>query len=283
MSAAATNGHSASREYPSLPSDERIRVMIADNDGLARSMMQAALRGERGIAVIASTGSAREALELVRYYHPTVLIVDTALLRDVGVRLVSSVRAASAVTRVLTIAVDDDHTALAALLAGGVGHVGKDIDPRKLAELVTRAAAGEAIVPRRLVMPLLERMPELPDGGWRPLHSRLTTREWEIVALIAEGASTQDIADRLVLSVTTVYSHVKSVLRKLGVHSRRDAVLAAERLRRQEAMGDTAPHPTPSRSPASEVTYGNAWEQREIRAASRFPSRSVTGRAGYRA
>jgi DNA-binding NarL/FixJ family response regulator len=245
-------------------------------------MMQTALRKERGIAVIASIGSAHEVLELVRYYHPAVLIVDTALLRDGGVRLVSSVRAASAVTRVLTIAVDDDHTALAALLAGAVGHVGKDINPARLAELVTRAAAGEAIVPRRLIMPLLERLPELPDGGWRPLHSRLTTREWEIIALIAEGASTQDIAERLVLSATTVYSHVKSVLRKLGVHSRRDAVLAAERLRRQEAMGEKAPHLTPGRSPVPEVTHGNGWEQREIRAANRYPSRSVAGRAGYR-
>ena len=282
MSAATVNGHSASREYPEIPSDERIRVVIADNDGLARSMMQTALRDERGIAVIGSTGSALEVLELVRYYQPTVLIVDTALLRDCGVRLVSNVRAVSAVTRVLTIAVDDDQTALAALLAGAVGHVGKDINPAKLAELVTRTAAGEAIVPRRLVMPLLERMPELPDGEWRPLHSRLTTREWEIVALIGEGASTQEIAERLVLSVTTVYSHVKSVLRKLGVHSRRDAVLAAERLRRQEAMGEKAHHLAPTGSPASDVTHGNDWEQREIQAASRYPSRSVAGRTGYR-
>ena len=282
MNAAAINGHPASREYPAPPSGERTRVVIADNDGLARSMMQTALRDKRGITVIATTGSAHEVLELVRYYHPTVLIVDTALLREGGVRLVSSVRAASAVTRVLTIAVDDDRMALAGLLAGAVGHVGKDIDPGKLAELVTRAAAGEAIVPRRLVMPLLERLPELPDGGWRPLHSRLTTREWEIVALIGEGASTQEIAERLVLSVTTVYSHVKSVLRKLGVHSRRDAVLAAERLRRQEAMGEKAHHLTPTGSPASDVTHGNDWEQREIQAASRYPSRSVAGRTGYR-
>jgi DNA-binding NarL/FixJ family response regulator len=153
--------------------------------------------------------------------------------------------------------VDDDETALAALRAGAVGHLSKDIDPGKLARLVHRAAAGEAIVPRRMVMPLLERLPELPDGGWRPLHSRLTTREWEIVALLDEGASTQDIAERLVLSVTTVYSHVKSVLRKLGVHSRRDAVLAAQRLRREEAIGEKFPQLTPIRSPHAASVHGN--------------------------
>lgn len=280
MSGATLNGHSAARDHPPLTSDDRVRVMIADTDGLARSMMQTALRGAGGIAVIATTGSAHDVLELVRYYRPAVLIVETALIRGRGVRLVSSVRAASAVTRVLTISVDDDETALAALRAGAVGHVSKDIDPAKLADLVARAATGEAIVPRRLVMPLLERIPELPDGGWRPLHSRLTTREWEIIALLDEGASTREIAERLVLSMTTVYSHVKSVLRKLGVHSRRDAVLAADRLRRQEAMGEKAPHLLSSRSPEPTDSHGYAGEQREMRAASRSRSWSAAGRAG---
>lgn len=282
MSGATVNGHSTARDYPALARDERVRVVIADHDGLARSMMQTALRDAGRVAVIASTGSAREVLELVRYYRPLVVILDTGLIRDRGVRLISSVRTASAVTRVLTIAVDDDETALAALRAGAVGHLSKDIDPRKLAELVVRAAAGEAIVPRRLVMPLLQRIPELPDGGWRPLHSRLTTREWEIIALLDEGASTREIAERLVLSMTTVYSHVKSVMRKLGVHSRRDAVLAADRLRRQEAMGEKAPHLLPGRSPEPEVPDGYPWEQREIRAAGRSKSWTAAARAGSR-
>ena len=280
MSGATVNGHSAAADCPAIQRDARVRVMIADNDGLARSMIQSALRDAGGIAVIATTGSAPEVLELVRYYRPTVLIVDTALLRDRGVRLVSSVRAASAVTRVLTISVDDDETALAALRAGAVGHVGKDIDPAKLAELVARAAAGEAIVPRRLVMPLLERIPELPDGGWRPLHSRLTTREWEIIAMLDEGASTREIAEHLVLSMTTVYSHIKSVMRKLGVHSRREALLAADRLRRQEAMGEKSPQLLPSRSPAPQQARGYAWKQREIPAASRSRAWSAAERAG---
>ena len=135
------------------------------------------------------------------------------------------------------------HRALAALRAGAVGHIGKDVDPDELARLVVRAADGEAIIPQRLMMPLLELLRELPDTGWRPLDSRLTTREWEIVELLALGATTQGIAERLVLSPTTVYSHVRSVLRKLGVHSRRDAVAAAERLRREEVLGTQPANP----------------------------------------
>ena len=141
---------------------------------------------------------------------------------------------ASPGTRIVTLSSGDDRTAVAALRGGAVGHISKDLEPEVLAGLVLRAAAGEAIVPRRLVMPLLSMVHSVPDAGWRPLRSRLTTREWEIVALLAAGASTQHIADSLFLSATTVYSHIKSVLRKLGVHSRRDAVKAAERLRDQE-------------------------------------------------
>jgi DNA-binding CsgD family transcriptional regulator len=127
-------------------------------------------------------------------------------------------------------------------------------------------------VPRRLVMPLLEGLPGLPNGGWRPLHSRLTTREWEIVALLDEGASTQDIAERLVLSVGTVYAHVKSVLRKLGVHSRRDAVRAADRLRRAEAAGEKSPQLGPDKSPNLAAPHGNPPEQRDTSAATRLRS-----------
>lgn len=263
-----------------LARDEPVRVVIADVDGLARSMMQTAMRDAGGIAIIATTGCAREMLELVSYYRPTVLIVETALLRDRGVHLIGRVRAASPDTCVLTISVDDDQTALEALRAGAVGHLSKDIDPRKLASLVARAVDGEAIVPRRLVRPLLTRLPEPPDARWRPLHSRLTTREWEIIGLLDQGASNQDIADRLVLSAATVKSHVKSVLRKLDVHSRRDAVVAAHRLRRMEAMGDKAPQPGLGNSPASPTAEGKASEQRDTPAAAPSRLRIASTRAG---
>ena len=90
-------------------------------------------------------------------------------------------------------------------------------------------------MPPPLAARVLDCLREVPDTGWRAVRSCLTSREWEIVDLLGEGASTRTMADRLVLSPATVYSHVKSVLRKLDVHSRLDAVSAAERLRRQEA------------------------------------------------
>ena len=234
------------RRRASPPVERPIRVVIADHDGLARSMMRTELVAADGIATVATAGDGTEALELVRSYTPRVLIIDTVLLSNGRMELIGRILSASPSTRVVTISVDDDRTALAALRAGAIGHLSKDMNPRGLGRLVARAAAGEALVPRRLVLPLLELARQLPEGGWRPLHSRLTTREWEIIELISDGASTQEIADRLVLSPTTVYSHVKNLLRKLGVHSRREAVIAASRLRQEEASGES---PTGSTSP----------------------------------
>jgi two-component system, NarL family, nitrate/nitrite response regulator NarL len=245
------------------------RVVIADPDGLARSMLRAALGSSNGVTTVATTGERREMLELVGHYRPAVLILDTSLLSEGSVELVRMARLASPETRVLTISVNDDETAIAALRAGAFGHLTKDIDPSRLPRLVRQAAAGEAIVPRRLTAALLELLDELPVSGWRPVHSRLTTREWEIVELLAGGASTQDIAERLVLSPTTVYSHVKSLLRKLGVHSRGAAVLAAERLRREETLGQKAPQWPWRRSIRAGESSGNACDQREVPAAIR--------------
>lgn len=224
--------------HPSA-STPRMRVLIGDPDGLARRMMQNALNEADGLVVVAAAQDARETLELSRYYRPDVAVVDTTL--SPTIELIRDLRSMSPETRILTVSADDDEGAIAALREGSTGHVGKDLDPSKLADLVRRVGAGEAVVPRRLVTPLLGVVHSIPDAGWRPLRSRLTTREWEIVDLLRDDASTEQIADSLVVSITTVYSHVKSVLRKLNVHSRRDAVVVAERLRHEESLGRNAP------------------------------------------
>ena len=215
--------------------------MIADDDGLARSMMRAALADEDRVEIVLGASDGREALELVRYYRPTVVIVETALPPDGGLELVREVLAVVPDTRVVTISVDDHRAAVEALRAGAVGHITKDTEPEELARQVIRAAEGEAVIPQPLLMPVLELLREVPEAGWRPLHSRLTTREWQIVDALDDGATTARIAEQLVLSPTTVYSHIQSLLRKLGVHSRQDAVAAARRLRREEVFRSTTP------------------------------------------
>jgi len=223
--------------------DQRVRVMVADRDGLARRMIHTALQDASAIVTLPAATDACETLELVRYYQPAVLILDTGLADGGGVALIAELLRVAPATRIVTVCADQDQTALAGLRAGAVGHISKDIDPAGLVRLIGLAAAGEAIIPRRLTSALLELVHATPEQGWRPTHSRLTTREWEIIELLDQHSSTEQIAETLVVSPTTVYSHVKSVLRKLGVHSRRDAVSAAKRLRREEVLGTKAPIP----------------------------------------
>jgi DNA-binding NarL/FixJ family response regulator len=232
----ATTTITSPREHTGNSDQDRLCVLIADHDGLARCMMRVALNETDRISIALGARDAREAIELAGYYHPAVMIIDLGLPSiDVG-NMIAQIRAVSAQTKVVTVSADDDDLpVLAALRAGAVGHISKDTDPDGLARQVLQIADGDAIVPQRLIKALLEIVREAPDTGWRPVRSRLTCREWEVIDLLAADTGTQEIADQLVLSADTVYSHVKSVLRKLGVHSRQEAIVAAETLRHEEA------------------------------------------------
>ncbi len=216
------------------PDAARLRVLVADPDALARSMIRFALRDNDRIGVIHTAQNNREALELARHYRPTIAIIG--LPPGGGIDLVQKLLENTPDILVLTVSDTDHPTAIAALRAGAVGHIGKDIDPQNLADLVGRVADGEVIISQPVMPSLLQALREVPATGWRPLRSRLTNRQWEIIEMLSEGATTQQIADQLVLSPLTVYSHVKSLLRKLDVRTRHDAVIAGERLRRQEAL-----------------------------------------------
>lgn len=218
--------------------DSGMRLLIADQDGLARRMMLDVVQSAAPVAAVASARDGREALELARESRPTLLLIDIALPPFGGVEVIREVMTMLPRVRVVTVSATADHdqAVLAGFRAGATGHIDKDVDPAEFARLVTLAASGEAIVPSRLMTALLERWRrEMPAGGWRPTRSALTTREWQIVELLGDGASTEQITERLVLSPCTVYSHIYRLLHKLGVHSRREAVAAAQRLRQAEA------------------------------------------------
>lgn len=232
----------------------RLRVLIADHDGLARSMIHTALADHHQIAIVLTAPDGHQALQLARYYNPNVTIVDTTLPPPGALHLIHQLKIHTPQTTILTTATTNHHSALAALHAGAHGHITKDTDPRQLPALILKAVQGQPIIPQTLIKPLLKQFQELPHTGWRPLHSRLTTREWEIIELLDQGATTQHIADRLVLSTTTIYSHIKNLHKKLNVHTRQEAIDAAKQLRRQE----TNPQVVLSRSPKySQVSLAN--------------------------
>ena len=220
-------------------------MVLAEPDPLARRSILDALRQTDGIEVVGAATTADDVVELVAGQRPDVLLTELTL-GDVDLRgLMQRLRSESEhVARVIVFssALDDDQ-AVEVLRVGAAGALGKDTPLEAVARAVQGVAAGEAALSRQLTMRLIDRVRRAPTSyaGMRPLHSPLTGREWEIIDLVSTGASTQEIAETLVLTEATVYTHVKNILRKLRVRSRADAVEAAERLRRQALERETRP------------------------------------------
>jgi DNA-binding NarL/FixJ family response regulator len=132
---------------------------------------------------------------------------------------------------------DTEETQLEALQEGASGFLSKNVPVETVPRVVQSVVRGEAVISRKTTMSLIERLRLLPEGGtgMRPVRSSLTAREWEVLDLLCEGKGTREIAEALVLSEETIYTHAKNLLRKLKVHSREEAIEAAQRLRRPMA------------------------------------------------
>jgi NarL family two-component system response regulator LiaR len=184
--------------------------------------------------VIAEAGSGREAIELTLYYKPDVVLMDLVMPGIDGIAATREIVAGLPDAKIVVLSSsDDDELGLLSLRMGACGYLTKTVDVDSLPRALRAAHEGEAVVPRRLTGRLVEAVRRMrEDGaGLRPVRSPLTAREWEVLDLLCQGLSTEEIADTLVLSAETVRSHVKSVLRKLRVSSRREAIAAAQRLR----------------------------------------------------
>jgi two-component system, NarL family, response regulator LiaR len=210
-----------------------LRAIIADDDPLARRMIRDALQAA-GIVVIAEAHNGRQAVELVMHYRPDVVLMDVVMPELDGIA--ATRRIVKELPEQLVIMLtsgDDDDVAMVGLRAGAVGFLTKDVDIDTLPRALVGVVGGEAAISRRMSMRLVEQLRRSPEGGTglRPVRSPLTQREWEVVDLLAEHLSTEQIADRLVLSPETVRSHVKNILRKLDARSRDEAVRAAQRMR----------------------------------------------------
>jgi NarL family two-component system response regulator LiaR len=196
-------------------------------------MIKEALQ-QAGIIVIAEAQNGREAAELALHYRPEVVLMDVVMPELDGIAATRRIvkENPEQVVIILTSA-DDSEMGLLGLRAGAAGFLTKDVDIDVLPRALRGALSGEAVISRRMGMRLLEhlRRTDRDLTGLRPIKSPLTPREWEVVDLLADGMTTEQIARALVLSSETVRSHVKSILRKLNARSRDEALAAVQRMR----------------------------------------------------
>jgi len=211
-----------------------LRIVVADGDPLARQALRATLGRHPDLEVEAEARSGREAVEVALRLEPDVVLLDADIPDGDGIVATTLIARRSPDVRVLVLSrIEDDALGLLVLRAGASGFLRKDVAPDALARAVRGLNAGEAAISRTLARKVVDRLRTAPErgSGMRPVHSTLTTREWQVLDLLCDGASTTEIAETLVLTPDTVRTHVKHVLSKLGAHTRDEAIAAATRLR----------------------------------------------------
>jgi two-component system nitrate/nitrite response regulator NarL len=201
------------------------RAVVADDDPFARRAISQLLQ-DAGVVVVAEAADGGEAIELAREHRPDLVLMDVRMPDVDGIaatRRIVDERPAQLV--ILTSGRDDDDLAVMGLRVGAMGFLSKG------------ALDGEAAVSRALMRRVIEQLRQVPaiGAGMRPIHSPLTRREWEVLDLMCDGRSTDEMAQVFVVSEETIRSHVKRILSKLGVNSRQQAVATVRRMRSADA------------------------------------------------
>jgi two-component system, NarL family, response regulator LiaR len=200
---------------------------VVDDHHLFRQGLKAVLEAE-GFDVVGEAVSGEHAVEVAAAVEPNVVIMDLHMPGISGVEATRRIRERLPSTRVLVLTVSAaDADVVSALLAGGSGYLLKDTAPAQIAAGVRATAAGDAMLSPAATARLLGRVQpaaqELPDPP------ELSERELQVLKLITEGLDNGEIAERLVISPTTVKKHVSNVLTKMGVESRVQAAIHAVR------------------------------------------------------
>jgi DNA-binding NarL/FixJ family response regulator len=213
------------------------RAVVADDDPFARRVISQLLT-DAGVVVVAEAADGGEAIELTREHRPDLVLMDVRMPDVDGIaatRRIVDERPAQLV--ILTSGRDDDDLAVMGLRVGAKGFLSKDLAVEAFSRAVLGALDGEAAVSRALMRRVIEQLRQVPaiGAGMRPIHSPLTRREWEVLDLMCDGRSTEEMAQVFVVSEETIRSHVKRILSKLGVNSRQQAVATVRRMRSADA------------------------------------------------
>ncbi|MEW1658719.1 response regulator transcription factor [Streptomyces sp. NPDC093707] len=213
-----------------------IRVLLADDEAMIRHGVRLILRHAEGIDVVAEAADGRAAVEEAAAHHPDVALVDIRMPVCDGLAAIAPLLALDPAPRVVMLTTfGDDDNVVRALREGAAGFLLKDEGPQELISAVRAAAAGDAVLSPGVTGAVVSRMlrsnaPQ--NAGSSPADeriARLTGREREVLAMLGQGMSNQDIAGRLGIGVGTVKTHVGAILDKTGSASRVQAALLAHR------------------------------------------------------
>jgi len=205
-----------------------IRVLVADDQSMVRAGFRMLLAGEEDIEVVAEASNGLEAVERASRFRPSVVLMDIRMPELDGLTATQRILAADDSARVLILTTfDHDEYVYEALRIGASGFVLKDDPPEQLIAAIRTIAEGDALLSPSITKRVIEQFGRVPRPEPPSEVADLTPREQEILRLIAKGLSNGEIADTLVISETTVKTHVTHILQKLNLRDRVQAVVLA--------------------------------------------------------
>jgi DNA-binding NarL/FixJ family response regulator len=212
----------------------RVRVLLVDDQALFREALATLLATRDDIDVVGEAGNGDEALTRAAALTPDVVLMDLRMPVLDGVAATRRLRVEQPGVRVIALTTfDDDEDVFAALRAGAVGYLLKDVSSARLVEAVLAAARGESVLQPSVAAKVVARFAQLPETTAprpQPLVVPLSERELEVLRLVADGRSNREIAAAVFLAEGTVKNHVTNVLGKLGARDRTQAALRARDL-----------------------------------------------------
>ena len=213
-----------------------IKIIIADDQRLMREGLKTILELEDDIEVLGTAANGREALELCRNHCPDIVLMDIRMPEMDGVEATKQITEGKMAASVIVVTTfDDDELIIKALKAGAKTYLLKDLPSEKLLSAIRATYRGDIVLQPEIAAMLVKRAsltgPESAAGTDQHQAEKLTGREKEILALMAEGLSNSEIAGRLYLSEGTVKNLVSIIYGKLGTSDRTRAVLLALKLK----------------------------------------------------
>jgi DNA-binding NarL/FixJ family response regulator len=205
-----------------------VRVVLVDDDELVRAGLRTLLSGDDTITVVGEAGGGQDGVREARRLKPDVTLMDIRMPDLDGIAATRELAEAAPETRVVILTTfEDDDYIFGALRAGASGFLLKRSRPEELIAAIHTAAAGESLLSAPVTRRVIERVAteSVPDPAERGRLDELTPREREVLELVARGLSNGEIAAELVIEESTVKSHVKSILFKLDLRDRVQAVI----------------------------------------------------------
>ena len=211
-----------------------VRVLVVDDQALFREALVTLLGARPEVEVVGEAGDGHQALERAAALQPDVVLMDLRMPVLDGIAATRRLRVEQPGVRVLALTTfDDDEDVFAALRAGALGYLLKDVSSDRLVEAVLSAARGESVLQPSVAAKVVARFAQLDDAPRsrpQPLVVPLSDRELDVLRLLADGCSNREIATALFLAEGTVKNHVTNVLGKLGARDRTQAALRARAL-----------------------------------------------------